>query len=246
MADTGSTPIPALTPAPPSTPSEEVVADEQSRRRANTRASVPSILLFIFLFFVMNNRNTEDVLQRTERVHTLDQMSEQLGNYSHWLHYGNATNNFTLVSGHTRCSSRTPSNRVQPVRYPAVEPLIGSLLTLNGTLDSTQSSYRTNISGYFDGDVALHNLTAPSPSGPKLSPPPWAPYANDVMAQQNLSRAETLLGTWNWTATNKVTVVAVDRTTPLEAANVTEDVAIVYVGRSYDFLDARLKYIREG
>jgi len=67
-------------------------ADELQRRQ---RGSLPSFLFITFLFFMLTNRNEEDVVVRTQYEETVRALGYQLSNYSAWLN-GTATN-FTLV-----------------------------------------------------------------------------------------------------------------------------------------------------
>jgi len=69
-------------------------ADELQRRQ---RGSLPSFLFITFLFFMLTNRNEEDVLVRIQYEDAIRAMGYQLSNYSAWLN-GTATN-FTLVRG---------------------------------------------------------------------------------------------------------------------------------------------------
>lgn len=69
-------------------------ADELQRRQ---RGSLPSFLFITFLFFMLTNRNEEDVVVRAQYEDTIRALGYQLSNYSAWLN-GTATN-FTLVRG---------------------------------------------------------------------------------------------------------------------------------------------------
>ena len=67
-------------------------ADEIERRQ---RGSLPSFLFITFLFFMLTNRNEEDVVMRVQYEDAIRALGHQLSNYSAWLN-GTATN-FTLV-----------------------------------------------------------------------------------------------------------------------------------------------------
>lgn len=67
-------------------------ADELQRRQ---RGSLPSFLFITFLFFMLTNRNEEDIVVRTQYEDVVRALDYQLSNYSAWLN-GTATN-FTLV-----------------------------------------------------------------------------------------------------------------------------------------------------
>lgn len=69
-------------------------ADELQRRQ---RGSLPSFLFITFLFFMLTNRNEEDVVVRAQYEDAIRALGYQLSNYSAWLN-GTATN-FTLVRG---------------------------------------------------------------------------------------------------------------------------------------------------
>lgn len=67
-------------------------ADEIQRPQ---RGSLPSFLFVTFLFFMLTNRNEEDVVMRVQYEDAIRALGYQLSNYSAWLN-GTATN-FTLV-----------------------------------------------------------------------------------------------------------------------------------------------------
>jgi hypothetical protein len=64
----------------------------------------------------------------------------------------------------------------------------------------------------------VHDLFAPPADAP------WAAPAAALVRAQNASLATARRGTWNWTAADRVALIAVDRTVPLE-----DEVAIVHV-----------------
>ena len=71
-----------------------VTTDELQRRQ---RGSLPSFLFITFLFFMLTNRNEEDVVVRSQYEDALRAFGYQLSNFSAWLN-GTATD-FTLVQG---------------------------------------------------------------------------------------------------------------------------------------------------
>ena len=71
-----------------------VTTDELQRRQ---RGSLPSFLFITFLFFMLTNRNEEDVVVRSQYEDALRAFGHQLSNFSAWLN-GTATD-FTLVRG---------------------------------------------------------------------------------------------------------------------------------------------------
>ena len=75
-------------------PGSAATADELQRRQ---RGSLPSFLFVTFLFFILTNRNEEDVVVRTQYEDVVRALGYQLSNYSAWLN-GTDTN-FTLVWG---------------------------------------------------------------------------------------------------------------------------------------------------
>jgi transmembrane E3 ubiquitin-protein ligase len=75
-------------------PGSAPTADELQRRQ---RGSLPSFLFITFLFFMLTNRNEEDIVVRTQYEDVVRALGYQLSNYSAWLN-GTATN-FTLVRG---------------------------------------------------------------------------------------------------------------------------------------------------
>jgi hypothetical protein len=83
--------------APAPAPAAPADAPATAPAPARSRVSVPSVLVLAFMLFVLTNRGPGDELARGARLHALAQMGWQRGNYSDWLHFGNATDNFTLV-----------------------------------------------------------------------------------------------------------------------------------------------------
>ncbi|CAL1715555.1 unnamed protein product [Somion occarium] len=105
-------------------------------------------------------------------------------------------------------------------------PLVDSLLTLGSQLDSMEASYYTNLTGFWRGDIEFHNLTSNSTD-------PWQPLAHDLISSANLTNATELsdrLGSWNWSASNKVAISVGDKLvwSKPHLTNVSKDIAVIH------------------
>lgn len=195
-------------------------AEELQRRQ---RGSLPSFLFITFLFFMLTNRNEEDIVVRTQYEDAVRALGYQLSNYSAWLN-GTATN-FTLVRSSRSlllpCSR--PSSFSQPERDVHAEQLVSKILPLPYQLDPLLGSYYSNASGLFRGDVRYHNLS----SIPYDTNVTWKPIADRLMENTNLSAIPEQLGNWNWSAADTIGIRVHDMMST--ATNISESVAIFQV-----------------
>lgn len=90
-------------------------------------------------------------------------------------------------------------------------------------LEPSLGSYYSNATGLFHGDVRYHNLS----SIPYDTDVTWKPIADRVMDNANLSAIPERLGTWNWSATDRIGIRVHDRIATV--TNVSESVAIFQV-----------------
>lgn len=158
------------------------------------------------MLWFLSNRNTEEAIVRNQYLDDLVVMSEQLGNYTAWI-------------------NGTETNYTMPERHPAVEPLVNSFLSLDGPLDHSHFAYYSNITGFFNGKIRLHNLTTPT-----RSMTPWKIYADALTEQykQNMTRLYNRIGTWDWNSTDRVTLVLSDNIHPVGKKPVSDDIALIH------------------
>jgi len=90
-------------------------------------------------------------------------------------------------------------------------------------LEPSLGSYYSNATGLFRGDVRYYNLSSILYDTNVT----WKPIADRVMENANLSAIPERLGTWNWSAADRVGVKVHDRMATV--VNVSESVAIFQV-----------------
>ncbi|KAI9063826.1 hypothetical protein FKP32DRAFT_1571123 [Trametes sanguinea] len=172
------------------------------------RSSWPTFLFITFVLFMLTNGRGDDVsLTRNQYVNGLQSLSFQLSNYSAWLN--GTTSNFSL-----------------PVEDPNTAPLVNAFLEFGSELDPKQGSYYSNLTGFWHGDLSFHNLTSLNASEAASS---WRHLSEQFLLPTNLSAIPDLLGPWNFTRSNKVTLSVGDKLVTVEQ-NDTEykNVAIIH------------------
>jgi hypothetical protein len=200
-------------------PGSAVTADELQRRQ---RGSLPSFLFITFLFFMLTNRNEDDLFVRAQYEDIVRALGYQLSNYSAWLN-GTATN-FTLVRGSNLFCAYVPNCYLsQPERDVFMERLVSEILPVPHQPDPFFGSYYSNASGWFHGDVRYYNLS----SIPYDTNVTWKPIADHLMENTNLSAIPERLGNWNWSATDTIGIRVLDMMTTV--SNVSESMAIFQV-----------------
>ena len=104
-----------------------------------------------------------------------------------------------------------------------VERLKSEMLPPPYHLEPSLGSYYSNATGLFRGDVHYYNLSSILYDTNVT----WKPVADRVMENANLSAIPERLGTWNWSATDRVAVKVHDRMATM--TNASESVAIFQV-----------------
>jgi hypothetical protein len=144
-----------------------------------------------------NNGGNDDPTVRNHYKDSLSSLEWQLGNYSAWLN-GSATANFTMVSSHI-CFASPFSCQLrlheQPTRPPGEYRIVSEAVPHRGVLDPLAQSYYSNITGFVRGNVSFRNLSS------ELVP----------AAEWNETEVAQKLGSWNWSATNKVAMSLLSR-----------------------------------
>ncbi|KAI1782212.1 hypothetical protein LXA43DRAFT_932813 [Ganoderma leucocontextum] len=173
------------------------------------RSSVPSLLFLSFVLFMLMNGKGDDLsTTRDLYVNGLQSLNWQLGNFSASLN--GTDSNFTL-----------------PVQDPNTMPLVSAFLPFGVELDPKRGSYYSNMTGFWHGDLRLHNLTALNATEQVA---PWRPLSEQWMLAANLTAIPERLGPWNWTRSNKVTLNVGDKRVPFrrKEGNETRNIAIIH------------------
>ena len=107
-------------------------------------------------------------------------------------------------------------------------PLVHSFVDLGPVLDPDMGSYYTNLTGFWHGEIDVHNLTSLSTND---SISEWSSAATDFVSHTNMTELPELLGTWKWGATEKLSLsvgdkIVVNQTLP---QNVSGDISIIHV-----------------
>ncbi|KAA1475498.1 hypothetical protein DENSPDRAFT_842291 [Dentipellis sp. KUC8613] len=175
---------------------EEGTAGAPTRMPERPRSSIPSFLFLTFILFMMtNNNNGDDIATKSQYEDAIQSLEWQLGNYTAWLG-GNVT-------------EREGLNFTMPTRLPADVYLVNSFVPAGLILDPATSSYFPNITGFVRGHSHIHNLSSASDVQA-----PWSPYAKQLMRDANMTEVTEQLGSWNWTASEKVSMSLSER--PIE------------------------------
>ncbi|KAI0071333.1 hypothetical protein K474DRAFT_1607089 [Panus rudis PR-1116 ss-1] len=191
-----------------SSPERDVEAGDLPRR---PRSSIPSILFVSFVLFMLTNHHGDDLTTKMQYIDALQILTWQSANYSSWL-AGNSSD-FKL-----------------PDKDASERPLVESFIQFGSRLEPTQASYYSNLTGFWRGDLTLHNITYL----PEVeNPPEWYRLASDYIAGGNLTNSTEVaerLGPWNWTASDKVAISIGDKLIYSEPhlTNVSKDISIIH------------------
>ena len=119
-------------------------------------------------------------------------------------------------------------------------PLVSAFLPLGVELDSKRGSYYSNMTGFWHGDLQLHNLTDLNATEEVA---PWRHLSEQWMLASNLTAIPERLGPWNWTRSDKVTLNVGDKRVPFKQKGGDEarNVAIIHVSSIYTFVRAALQ-----
>ncbi|KAI0703928.1 hypothetical protein C8Q76DRAFT_752964 [Earliella scabrosa] len=194
-----------------STPANESTRDLEDGIESparQPRSSVPSFLFISFvLFMLMSGRGDEFAATRDLYVNGLQSLNYQLSNFTAWLN-GTETN-FTL-----------------PTQDPNTMPLIAAFLPFGRELDPRRGSYYSNMTGFWHGDAQFHNLTSLNETEQLSS---WRHLSEQFMISTNLTAIPELLGPWNWTRSNKITLNVGDKLVPFKKGdNETKNIAVIH------------------
>ncbi|CDO68165.1 hypothetical protein BN946_scf184938.g17 [Trametes cinnabarina] len=172
------------------------------------RSSWPTFLFITFVLFMLTNGRGEDVSStRDQYVDGLQSLNYQLLNYSAWL-------------------NGTASNFSLPVEDPNTIPLASAFIKFGSKLDPQEGSYYSNLTGFWHGDLGFHNLTSLNASEAASS---WRHLSEQFILPTNLSSIPDLLGPWNFTRSNKVTLSIGDKLVAFKHNDTeSKDIAIIH------------------
>ncbi|KAI0060229.1 hypothetical protein BV25DRAFT_1807734 [Artomyces pyxidatus] len=140
-----------------------------------------------------NNSNGDDSAVRNQYKQALDSLELQMGNFSAWLN-GTDTGNWTM-----------------PSRPPAENDLISAFISPSAVLDPFHHSYFPNITGFIRGPSTVYNISAAALNGTSHAAFKWEADAGAFMEGVNVTESAEKLGTWNWTAVEKVTLSVMEK-----------------------------------
>ncbi|KIJ65119.1 hypothetical protein HYDPIDRAFT_175153 [Hydnomerulius pinastri MD-312] len=189
-----------------------ITAADVRMQQQQQRSSIPSFLFIIFMLFMLTNHSGDEFLARNHYQDELQYLNYQFSNFTAWM--TGESSNFTM-----------------PDRQPFITPLVESFMNFGTRLDPFHASYFPNTTGFIRGDLDFYNITPPSMDPINV---PWKPYAQSYMEKTNMTQLIDNLGSWNWSASDKLSWSVIDRA-PAKTEGVSERIAMIH-GR-LDFTD---------
>ncbi|KAJ7581470.1 hypothetical protein C8J56DRAFT_960123 [Mycena floridula] len=187
---------------------EAGVPAERSPQARNHR--IPSFLFIMLMLYMLTTHDGGEFIAKHKYQHGLLSLTSQLSNFTAWMN--GTESNFTL-----------------PQPDPNVLPLVRSLIPDGFKLDPLKASYYSNITGFIHGAAHFHNIS--EAALPTLNHSlPWKSAAELYMNGSNTTNMmEPLerIGSWNWTASEQVSLSVVERA-PHRTANITENIVLVH------------------
>jgi hypothetical protein len=193
----------------------------ENARTQQPRSSVPSFLFISFLLFMLTSHNGDEFLARHQYQDALRSLSYQLSNYTAWMN-GTASN-FSVVGLNSRLKTLVLI-QLQPLRDVTLSPLLDAFYTQGGIVDPANYAYYSNLTGFVHAKTRFHNITPPALA--ESDTLTWRPLAEAFIADTNMTGLEDRLGSWNWTACNKLAFSVVAKNPPTTAAS---QIALVHV-----------------
>ncbi|KAF8885015.1 hypothetical protein BD779DRAFT_1673890 [Infundibulicybe gibba] len=174
------------------------------------RSSVPSFLFIIFMLFMLTSHNGDEFLARHQYQDALQSLTYQLSNYTAWM-------------------NGTSSDFDVPNQSPALPPLLDAFHLKSGPLRPDLASYYSNITGFIHGDAHFYNIS-PTFLSANGSNAHWGKSALNYMVDTNVTEIHERVGTWNWTASQKVAFSMVEKKplVSVEGSIVSDRVALVH------------------
>jgi len=117
--------------------------------------------------------------------------------------------------------------------------LVSYLGVFRPPLNRNLASYYLNITGFIHGDATFHNVT-PLHLSNNRSKEPWSNLAENLMVGVNMTDVNEKTGTWNWSASNKVTLSVVEKKPQYAngTPTVSDDMVLVHVCSFVDIYTA--------
>ncbi|KAG5643798.1 hypothetical protein DXG03_009621 [Asterophora parasitica] len=176
--------------------------------RAGQRSSIPSFLFISFMLFMLTSHNGDEFLARHQYQDALRSLTYQLSNYTSWMN-GTSTN-YTVLD-----------------QDASLLPILETFEIQGNVLDPNQASYYSNLTGFIHGSSNFHNIT-PTALADNTSTP-WNSAAQKYMVGFNETAIEERLGTWNWTASDKLAISIVEKLpTHVNGTTLSDTIALVH------------------
>ncbi|KAF5350946.1 hypothetical protein D9757_013733 [Collybiopsis confluens] len=173
---------------------------------ARQRGPLPSILFIMLMLLLFTSHNGEEFLARHQYQEALQRMVWQSENYTAWL--GGGISNFSLPDRNSTALA-------------LLKPVLTHLLPSNGTVNPAYKSYYTNITGFipsisfaFNAHVHANETTVQSDthseSESQTQTQPELQSGIQTLTQ-NMTKVLETLGSWNWSAPDKVAFSVVEK-----------------------------------
>ncbi|KAF5383788.1 hypothetical protein D9615_003714 [Tricholomella constricta] len=176
--------------------------------RARQRSSIPSFLFISFMLFMLTSHNGDEFLARHQYQDALRSLTYQLSNYTAWMN-GTSTN-FTVLD-----------------QDLTLTPILDTFNIQGRVLDPHEASYYSNVTGFIHGSSNFHNIT-PSALADNTSSA-WNSAAQIYMTGINETEIVDRLGTWNWTASDRLALSVVEKLpTHVNGTTISDAIALVH------------------
>ncbi|KAF7308521.1 RING-type domain-containing protein [Mycena chlorophos] len=190
--------------------------DEEDGPPIPARNPIPHFLFISFLLFLLTNHNGDEFLARHQYMDSLRTISYQLSNFTAWLN-GTIETNFTLVRD---CIAPLPE--LTNCSLIMTSPLRRYCATLGCRADLLAHLRHTTQTAQGPTTETRASTTSP-PSTHRRDGLIWL---SNTRKDLNTTLASEKLGTWNWTASDKIALSLGERPPP--PSNVSEKVTLVH------------------
>ncbi|KAH7885835.1 hypothetical protein F5I97DRAFT_1809172 [Phlebopus sp. FC_14] len=178
----------------------------ETERFQQQHSTIRPFLFIILMLYMITNHTGDEFLARNHYQDALQAMNYQLSNFTSWRK--GETSNFTM-----------------PDRRPSVTELVESFMSFGSRVDPLRASYYPNTTGFIRGDLDFYNITSTSMNDTGV---PWKPYADSYMGDTNMTQLVGNLGTWNWSATDKISWSIIDRALVKNEGIPRDEIAMVH------------------
>ncbi|KAG6907134.1 hypothetical protein DXG01_010353 [Tephrocybe rancida] len=193
---------------------------------ARQRSSIPSFLFISFMLFMLTSHNGDEFLARHQYQDALRSLTYQLGNYTAWMNGTSAE--FSIVSSMdavvVHCLTKP---MIQPDRDPALGVLLADFNIQGNVVNPQEASYYSNVTGFIHAAAHYHNISQSALSVNVTAP--WNSHAQTYMAGTDETAMTEILGSWNWTATEKMALSVVEKLpTHSDGTTLSDTIALVH------------------